>query len=429
MDELSNEVRISALEVVKDSLQSQLNLFCDFLSSGNCDRRELEIRYKIIYPLLDRYARTIHELRRFNPSHSALYGDFERQYYSALARAEALRVPDFPVNPVPNSLVFSAPVFPPNLQPANLPQFGGNPHEWDSYFEMFDALVNKNQYLSQIQKFHYLKASLHGEARDLLNTIHFSAQNYESALSTLKNQYENKKLRVYHLVKQLQDLPRMTREEPNAVQNLSFQFTQSINMLNSLNLTPPPKCAFLTTLIISKFDDATLRAWEKNSNSCEFPEWKNLLTFLHTQKQLSHSVVYHREVNNVAKLSDKNPGNKPFHRVSPKNAGKVTKRYKTQHSHSFAATTVEKPATFAALKECYLCNEKSHYIFHCEKFLNLAIPDRRSAILKLKLCENCLRKNCYAASCKHTSCRKCNQKHNTLIHSSENSRPGKSRSD
>ncbi|UYV61064.1 hypothetical protein LAZ67_1003288, partial [Cordylochernes scorpioides] len=65
---------------------------------------------------------------------------------------------------------------------------------------------------------------------------------------------------------------------------------------------------------------------------------------------------------------------------------------------------------------CFLCQQE-HGIYLCPTFLDMEPLERRRKVKQLKLCFNCLRNNHSVNQCRSEfKCRKCQGKHNTLIH-------------
>lgn len=65
---------------------------------------------------------------------------------------------------------------------------------------------------------------------------------------------------------------------------------------------------------------------------------------------------------------------------------------------------------------CNACKGSSHTIYNCDSFLKLNISDRISEARRLRLCLNCLKLGHSTKECKLQLCRKCNRKHNVLLH-------------
>ncbi|KMQ87667.1 hypothetical protein RF55_12989 [Lasius niger] len=92
---------------------------------------------------------------------------------------------------------------------------------------------------------------------------------------------------------------------------------------------------------------------------------------------------------------------------------------KSETSSSTASKKTEKIIVMATITtKCAHC-EGSHSIFKCEKFLKLLPCDRYTETKRLKLCTNCLKENHISRDCTLSSCRKCDLKHNTLLHRSQ----------
>ena len=65
---------------------------------------------------------------------------------------------------------------------------------------------------------------------------------------------------------------------------------------------------------------------------------------------------------------------------------------------------------------CRLCNGE-HRLSDCPQFTSLSIPDRKNALIKYKLCLNCLRSGHESSKCPSKfSCKKCSRRHHTTIH-------------
>lgn len=67
------------------------------------------------------------------------------------------------------------------LPPIQLPSFSGKYSEWTSFYDTFTSLIHDNLQISSIQKFHYLKSALKGDAAQHIKSIEISSANYETA--------------------------------------------------------------------------------------------------------------------------------------------------------------------------------------------------------------------------------------------------------
>ena len=70
------------------------------------------------------------------------------------------------------------------LPKINMPQFAGNYHDWGSFRDLYKSLIHENKALSNVQKLHYLKSTVTGEAEQLLKQIQITDKNYEVAYNS-----------------------------------------------------------------------------------------------------------------------------------------------------------------------------------------------------------------------------------------------------
>lgn len=68
-----------------------------------------------------------------------------------------------------------------------IPTLTGKYTEWITFRDLFTSLIHNNSKLENVQKMHYLKSSLSGEAEQLLRQIPISEANYERCWIQLKN--------------------------------------------------------------------------------------------------------------------------------------------------------------------------------------------------------------------------------------------------
>lgn len=69
---------------------------------------------------------------------------------------------------------------------------------------------------------------------------------------------------------------------------------------------------------------------------------------------------------------------------------------------------------------CKLCSEQ-HKLYNCDKFIKMAVSERKVAVSRLRLCFNCLNYGHQVKDCKFSGCPKCNRKHNSKLHEEQGS--------
>jgi hypothetical protein len=75
-----------------------------------------------------------------------------------------------------------------------LPTFEGDACSWLHCRDTFEALIVNNTALTNVQKFHYLIASLQNEAKDLISNLQITNENFLVAWQLVTQRYNNMRL-------------------------------------------------------------------------------------------------------------------------------------------------------------------------------------------------------------------------------------------
>ncbi|XP_071642942.1 uncharacterized protein [Temnothorax longispinosus] len=273
------------------------------------------------------------------------------------------------------------------LPKINLPEFSGNYEGWFPFFDTFHSMIHANESLDDIQRFQYLRASLTGDAKNIISSLEISAVNYGVAWSLLKERYDNKRVITQIHIKAIMELPSMSRENACELRQIADGGSRHVRALQALKRPISHWDDLLVHILSSKLDAVTMREWQNSLTATELPSFKQLLDF----------IIHHSQM-----LESTGKSSAP----SSKNNARVSSGAKRQ---AVCVASV-------GLK-CSHCGEE-HY--HCQKFLALAIPQRIAEIRKAKICMNCVRSTSYIASkCSSGNCKVCKMKHNSLLHLTE----------
>ena len=71
----------------------------------------------------------------------------------------------------------------------DLPTFSGNALEWQPFWDRFNAAVNSNPSISDVQKLNYLRSQLCGEASQVIAGFSLKSANYSQSVVLLKDYY------------------------------------------------------------------------------------------------------------------------------------------------------------------------------------------------------------------------------------------------
>ena len=69
--------------------------------------------------------------------------------------------------------------------------FNGNPIEFQSFFDSFQAAIHENNSLKNITKFNYLRTFLRGPTLTSISGLFLTSENYNQAIEILKKRYGN----------------------------------------------------------------------------------------------------------------------------------------------------------------------------------------------------------------------------------------------
>lgn len=121
------------------------------------------------------------------------------------------------------------------LPKLNLPTFSGNYEEWFPFFDTFHSIIHTNESIDNIQKLHYLRSSLAGDAKNIVSALKISAINYDVAWNLLKERYNNKRVIAQNYIRAIMELP-STNENAQELRQIAdcAASCQGIYMLSKL---------------------------------------------------------------------------------------------------------------------------------------------------------------------------------------------------
>lgn len=274
------------------------------------------------------------------------------------------------------------------LPTISLPKYNGIYQNWLEFRDTFRSLIHDNSAISNVQKFHYLRASLEGDASSVIKSLELSCSNYEVAWNTLLERYDNDKLLIYNHVKTLFNTESISKESAGALRKLSDDFSKNLRALEQLNQPVAEWDTILVYLISTKLDNVTLREWENFKADLENPKFGDIKSFLKSRADMLEMVSQNQpEKRKIFNNSNRNNLTRGF--ISTDNSNTI--------------------------RPCVVCNDE-HYIQNCQNFLDLSPGEREKKVRSLRLCINCLKRGHHSKICRRGNCTKCNAKHHSLLH-------------
>lgn len=403
---------IKRLKTKRSQIKSQLTRFKTyFVNLGDApDLIQLEDRFFKIQHLLDEFndiqsqiecaLASEETLENFDVEQSQERETFENLFYdttSSVKKYLIIKKPQVTLEAStsainPSQLINNQTVANVKLPTLNLPTFNGQYDRWLEFSDAFNSLIHTNNTISDVQKFYYLRSSLRDEAAIVIRAVEVSAANYHIAWQLLRERFENKRIIIHNHLKGLFELPCLVKESPILLRQLLDNVLRHLRSLQALGQETQYWDTLIIYLITSKLDSITRREWESSKFANDLPTMAEITTFLRTKCEILETL----QVNKGNPIKVEHFNSKP------------QKRQEIIHPSS--------NAYFTTTNTCVFCNG-DHSIYNCTEFATLPVNSRSLEIKKLHLCINCLRKGHLIRDCRSTyNCRKCNRKHNTLLH-------------
>jgi hypothetical protein len=127
---------------------------------------------------------------------------------------------------------------------------------------MFKAMVHDTETLADIQKFHYLKSSLTGEAEELVSILAMTSSNYTITWYRLIEEYDNERLIAARHLRHILELKQMNKESENELAELVNAFSNNVNALEALKIDAPLSDVIISQVVSQKLEPTTPKAWE-----------------------------------------------------------------------------------------------------------------------------------------------------------------------
>ncbi|XP_047986591.1 uncharacterized protein LOC125226606 isoform X1 [Leguminivora glycinivorella] len=256
--------------------------------------------------------------------------------------------------------------------------------------------------MDNINKLHYLRASLKGSALLVIDNLDFKSENYTSAWKLLCSRYDNKRLLVNNHVKELFSVEQIHSESCASIRRLIDVTNKNLRALSTLDEPTEHWDTLIIHMMSEKLDSVTHRAWEEHRNTLSHPpSLEVFITFLSNRADLLETLQESKGKNH--KFENKNSTNVCIvttNNSSSSNKKTPNKTFNKQNKKIFT---------------CTVCNQ-THFLFNCETFRALPIESRIQKAKESNVCLNCLRPGHLEKSCNLVSCKYCKQRHNTLLH-------------
>lgn len=353
---------------------------------------QLSIRIEMLDDLWRQYSDVQEQIELLEDLSGEEISEDRLVFQNRYVELKALLVSKLPAPPVPteanraslpstNNLAQSL-----RLPEIKIPEFDGNPESWIEFRDTFKSLIHANINLTAIQKLHYLKSALTGEAYSTIANLEMSTDSYNIGWKLVEKRYNNINFLIKRHISALFSIVPIKKESPSLLLDLADQFDRHVGILNQLERPEEHWNSVLVEALSRRLDSITLKEWEKECNEEERPSFEELLVFIRKQARMLQSV-------------------KMSHTPPVAQETKVMVRSKSTSNYMIAESELK----------CPMC-KSAHFLYECEKFIKLTPRNCFNIAKKFKMCINCLRGHHLAKNCNSSMCKTCGQRHHTLLH-------------
>lgn len=254
-------------------------------------------------------------------------------------------------------------------------------------------MVDDQPNLPAVQKLFYLKASLQGEANNLLKHFQVTEANYGPAWNHLLERYENKRILINTQLKILFTQANITTETSNGIKKLLDTTNETLQQLNNLGVNSDSWDHLLIYMTVQRLPAETHQAWEQERSKIQdLPTFEDLKKFLLARFRTLEMVG-----NNKSKSTTQQ-------------ATPISSKEKPQQPSRTQAFHTGRRA------DCPVCCE-SHTVRGCPQFLKMTPGQKIETVKRKGLCLNCLGQGHKSSNCPSSKgCFQCKRKHHTLLH-------------
>ncbi|XP_051165296.1 uncharacterized protein LOC127284057 [Leptopilina boulardi] len=213
----------------------------------------------------------LQEIEILRPSASKAYSSGEKNNYSTIGldkRTEDNIVPDTPFK---------------HLPALSLSQFTGKQLEWETFRDMFTAMVHRT-ILSDVQKLYYLKSSLSGKAAESSKNMPVNDANYSKAWAMLMSRYDNKRILLATHMWKLLSCPPAAKRSVDELLRLLDATNESFRAFENIGRPVNEWDDWFVHILVHKLDHSTREDWETVLQDTEdFPTYTKLSSFIESR--------------------------------------------------------------------------------------------------------------------------------------------------
>ncbi|XP_049865785.1 uncharacterized protein LOC126382130 [Pectinophora gossypiella] len=167
------------------------------------------------------------------------------------------------------------------LPEIDIPVYEGKDYtKYQSFIELFTAIIHRNGKLEPIQKLFYLRKYLKGEPLSLIEGLPLTGDSYEKALALLKARYDNKFLVVTNHVQAILDFSPIVKGAASNLRELIAHARQHLGALKTLGQPTEHWDMIILPILLRKIDQFSCRAYHSERVDNKLPNLDDFFAFI-----------------------------------------------------------------------------------------------------------------------------------------------------
>ncbi|GBN24104.1 hypothetical protein AVEN_4059-1 [Araneus ventricosus] len=192
----------------------------------------------------------------------------------------------------------------------NISIFSGNCSEWLNFWNSFEVAIHKNDSLSKIEKFAYLKTYLRGTALAAVSGFTLTDQNYDSSIALIKERFGRSDLVISCHMNKLLMIESVPVSNVTALRKMYDELEIQVRSLESLGVAADTYSSLLCPIILQKVPEEINLQYNRQRKLNELFDIKDLLKFLRKEIECREtSLLLGNQRNYVLEASVRKPLN------------------------------------------------------------------------------------------------------------------------
>ena len=222
-----------SLSVIKE-LDAQIADLIDDVVEAEGDEDEA-VAFKLKVSTVTKKIRTFFDTQRIKEeSRSGVLADYGgSRMLSGASRKMGVRLPKFEIK-----------------------MFDGDVSKWKSFADTFDAAIDSKDFLSDVEKFTYLRGYLEGDALQCIEGFPVTEENYGEAMNLLKERYGNTQVIISSHMNRLINLDKVMSCNVTELRRLYDKVESNVRALSTVGINKEHFGPLLIPIVLEKLPNA-----------------------------------------------------------------------------------------------------------------------------------------------------------------------------